>query len=120
VPQVIPRHLRRGAQNGARTSTGIACTVVCDIEKEVGSSPSHLFIYLLHDVTNLLPLQVILLEPAPGTDPNASLQTDEPNLRVLKVIRKTEIEALCAQHNAVRPSPSPPPQLKVNPFAPRR
>ncbi|KAJ7719601.1 JmjC domain, hydroxylase-domain-containing protein [Mycena olivaceomarginata] len=66
------------AQNGTRTGTGIAYTVVRDVEKEV-----------------------ILLEPTPGTDPNASLQTDEPNLRVLKVIRKTEIEALCARHNAV-------------------
>ncbi|KAJ7320925.1 JmjC domain, hydroxylase-domain-containing protein [Mycena albidolilacea] len=66
------------AQNGARTGTGIAYTVVRDVEKEV-----------------------VLLEPAPGTDPNTPLQADEPNLRVLKVIRKTEVEALCAQHNPV-------------------
>ncbi|KAJ7243881.1 hypothetical protein B0H12DRAFT_1129888 [Mycena haematopus] len=72
------------AQNGARAGTGIAYTVVRDVEKEV-----------------------VLLEPVPGTnggasdaDPNAP-QGEEPNLRVLKVIKKTEVEALCAQHNPV-------------------
>ncbi|KAJ7840953.1 hypothetical protein B0H14DRAFT_3457782 [Mycena olivaceomarginata] len=38
---------------------------------------------------------------APGTDPNTPLQADKPNLRVLKVIRKIEVEALCVQHNPV-------------------
>ncbi|KAF8137819.1 hypothetical protein K438DRAFT_1738342 [Mycena galopus ATCC 62051] len=71
------------AKNGARNGTGIAYTVIRDVEKEV-----------------------VLLEPVSGTsvatnaDPTAPLG-EEPNLRVLKVIRKTEVEALCSQHNPV-------------------
>ncbi|KAF7334399.1 Specific transcriptional repressor [Mycena venus] len=72
------------AQDGVRTNNGIAYTVIREVEKEV-----------------------VLLEPAPapshisgGVDPN-TLQGQEPNLHVLKTIRKTEVEALCAQHNPV-------------------
>ncbi|KAJ7602398.1 JmjC domain, hydroxylase-domain-containing protein [Mycena polygramma] len=55
---------------------GIAYTVVREVEKEV-----------------------VLLEPAPpSADPTTQV---EPNLRVLKVIKKTEVEALCPQHNPV-------------------
>ncbi|KAK7018512.1 specific transcriptional repressor [Favolaschia claudopus] len=68
------------ARNGASSGTGIAYTVIRDVEKEV-----------------------VLLEPSPGgstsANPNSSTNGNEPNLRVLKVIKKTEVEALCAQHN---------------------
>ncbi|KAJ7186669.1 hypothetical protein C8R46DRAFT_277518 [Mycena filopes] len=64
------------ARAGADAGTGIAYKVVREVEKEV-----------------------VLLEPAPTMGTNS--QDAEPNLRVLKVIRKTEVEALCAQHNPV-------------------
>ncbi|KAJ7743801.1 JmjC domain, hydroxylase-domain-containing protein [Mycena metata] len=63
------------ARAGAEEGTGIAYTVVREVEKEV-----------------------VLLEPAP---PSAHAGGAELNLRVLKVIHKTEVEALCAQHNPV-------------------
>ncbi|KAJ7024457.1 hypothetical protein C8F04DRAFT_1010575 [Mycena alexandri] len=61
------------AKAGAEEGTGIAYKVVREVEKEV-----------------------VLLEPAPASSGGA-----EPNLHVLKVIRKTEVDALCAQHNPV-------------------
>ncbi|KAJ7761128.1 hypothetical protein B0H16DRAFT_560481 [Mycena metata] len=63
------------ARAGAEEGTGIAYTVVREVEKEV-----------------------VLLEPAP---PSAHAGGAELNLRVLKVIHKTEVEVLCAQHNPV-------------------
>ncbi|KAJ6452291.1 JmjC-domain-containing protein [Mycena sanguinolenta] len=68
------------AQNGASNGTGISYKVIRDVEKEV-----------------------VLLEPAQGAAPSADAdaQGEEANLRVLKVIKKTEVEALCAQHNPV-------------------
>ncbi|KAF7361182.1 Specific transcriptional repressor [Mycena sanguinolenta] len=72
------------AQNGASNGSGIAYKVVNEVEKEV-----------------------VLLEPTPGAnaaapsaDANAA-QGEDPDVRVLKVIKKTEVEALCAQHNPV-------------------
>ncbi|KAJ7769307.1 JmjC-domain-containing protein [Mycena metata] len=62
------------ARAGVEEGTGIAYTVVREVEKEV-----------------------VLLEPAPPSHGGGA----EPNLRVLKVIHKTEVEALCAQHNPV-------------------
>ncbi|KAJ6589191.1 JmjC domain, hydroxylase-domain-containing protein [Mycena capillaripes] len=57
-------------------AAGIAYSVVREVEKEV-----------------------VLLEPVPHADPADG--EAEPNLRVLKVIRKSEVEALCPQHNPV-------------------
>ncbi|KAJ7078409.1 jumonji superfamily protein [Mycena belliarum] len=62
--------------NCAKTggAAGIAYSIVREVEKEV-----------------------VLLEPAPPS--SSSDPVPEPNLRVLKVIKKIEAEALCAQHN---------------------
>ncbi|KAJ7479900.1 JmjC-domain-containing protein [Mycena latifolia] len=55
-------------------ASGIAYNVIREVEKEV-----------------------VLLEPGP--EPSTTDPVPEANLRVLKVIKKIESEALCAQHN---------------------
>ncbi|KAJ7112889.1 JmjC domain, hydroxylase-domain-containing protein [Mycena epipterygia] len=70
-------HINCARAGGA---SGIAYSVLREVEKEV-----------------------VLLEPTPAPEPDADPAAPpvEPNVRVLKVIRKVEIEALCPQHNPV-------------------
>ncbi|KAJ7159925.1 JmjC domain, hydroxylase-domain-containing protein [Mycena crocata] len=66
------------ARAGEAAGTGIAYCVVREVEKEV-----------------------VLLEPVDPASVDPSGAAPEPNLRVLKVIKKEEVEALCPQHNPV-------------------
>ncbi|KAJ7652264.1 JmjC domain, hydroxylase-domain-containing protein [Mycena rosella] len=57
---------------------------------------------IAYNVMREVEKEVVLLEPVPLSAPGAPVSMEaapEPTVRVLKVIKKIEAEALCAQHN---------------------